>query len=364
MTPTIVPPSATAGRSFDGIDIADPVRWGVLGMADIARRAVIPAIDAVSDAHLHAVATRRAAPEGEFGGAAARVYSGPGAYEALLADPAVEAVYVPVPNHLHSYWVARAAEAGKHVLCEKPLGVSPSDVSNMCKIAERCGVLLMEAFMYRYNPQHRRVRELVRSGKLGTVRLFQGSFTVALDRPDDNIRMVSEPGAGALFDVGIYPINTARWMFDALPTNAYANALRRDGSSADEISTIVLSFPGERLAVIDCALTLGYRNHYDIIGTNGSIYVDRPYASPPFQPGRDGLVTRITTSSGDAAGAERIADVDQYRLEIEAFDKGVRGDNSDLYPTTESAADAAVLAACLASMRSGKPEAVALPTNP
>jgi D-xylose 1-dehydrogenase (NADP+, D-xylono-1,5-lactone-forming) len=341
----------------------DPVRWGVLGMADIALHAVMPAIQAVPGAQLHAVATRRAtgAPTFDAGLAPRQVYAAADAYDQLLADPSVEAVYIPVPNHLHRHWAIRAARAGKHVLCEKPLGVSPQEVAEMRDVADDCGVLLMEAFMYRYNPQHRRVRELISAGSLGTVRLFQASFTVALDAPDDNIRMKSEPGAGALFDVGVYAINAARWMFDSMPTAAHATAVRYGDGDADEITGITLTFPGDRLAVIDCALTLAYRNYYDVIGGLGSVHVERPFASPPFQPAQERLGTRITSRAGDSTRTEWIPDVDQYQLEIEAFDRAVRGDTSALYSTQQSAADAAVLAACVASIRSGKSEAVDAP---
>jgi predicted dehydrogenase len=335
----------------------DDVRWGVLGLADIALRAVIPAIQACAGAKLHAVATRGEAPSGSIVDDAV-CYAGPDSYARLLADPNVDAVYIPVPNHLHSTWAIQACEAGKHVLCEKPLGVTPDDVAAMTDASERCSVLLMEAFMYRYNPQLVSLKELIGSGGLGDPRLLQASFTVALKDPETNVRMQDTPGAGALFDVGVYAINTARWMFGAQPSHAYARAQCRSGTRADEVATVVLEFPGDRLAVIDCALSLPYRNHFEIVGTRGSAFVDRPYASPPFQPARDELVTVITDAAGNAT-TTRFPEADQYRLEIDAFCRAVRGDQSSLYPTTESKADAAVLAACLRSMQTGRSEAVA-----
>ncbi len=334
----------------------EPVRWGVLGLADIAVRAVIPAIEAVPRATLRAVATRRSAVK-TAGHDEATLYSGDGAYESLLADPDVEAVYIPVPNHLHSEWAIRAMEAGKHVLCEKPLGVSPKEVARMRETSERCSALLMEAFMYRYSPQHRRVRELISSDKFGEVQLIQASFTVSLDRPEENVRMLNAPGAGALFDVGVYAINTARWFFGESPTSVYAAVSRSAPTGADQVSAIVLHFSGGRAAVIDCALTLPYRNHYEVVGTLGTAHVERPYASPPFQPARDELAIVMTNSRGEVS-TERFADADQYQLEVEAFSKAVRGDTSDLYPTTESAAESEVLAACLASIKSGKAQPV------
>lgn len=340
----------------------EPVRWGVLGLADIARRAVIPAIEAVPRARLHAIATRGSTAVGGVNDGAAKTYAGEGAYEALLADPDVEAVYIPVPNHLHGHWATRALEAGKHVLCEKPLGVSPQDVAHLREVSERCSVLLMEAFMYRYNPQHRRLHELINSGALGEIQLVQASFTVSLEKPDENVRMLNEPGAGALFDVGVYAINTARWFFGEIPTSVYANASRRAASGADQVTSVVLNFSGGRAAVIDCALTLPYRNHYEVVGTRGAARVERPYASPPFQPAHDELVTTMTAVDGSVT-TETCPDTDQYQLEVDAFSRAVRGDKSDLYPTTESAADAAVLAACLASMRSGRAEPVSTLVN-
>ena len=333
------------------------VRWGVLGLADIALRAVIPAIRASAGAKLHAVATRGEAPnDSSFDDVAC--YAGPDSYARLLADPDIDAVYIPVPNHLHSTWAIQACEADKHVLCEKPLGVTPDDVAAMIDASERRSVLLMEAFMYRYNPQLIDLKERIGSGRLGDPRLLQASFTVALNDPETNVRMQSTPGAGALFDVGVYAINTARWMFGAHPTHAYARAQRRQGGTADEVATIILEFPGDRLAVVDCALSLPYRNHFEIVGTRGSALVDRPYASPPFQPARDELVTVITDAAGTVT-ANRFPEADQYRLEVEAFCRAVRGERADLYPTSESRADAAVLAACLRSMQTGRSEAVA-----
>jgi len=212
--------------------------------------------------------------------------------------------------------------------------------------------------MYRYNPQLIALKERIGSGELGDPRLLQASFTVALSDPETNVRMQSTPGAGALFDVGVYAINTARWMFGSQPTHAYAKAKRRQGGTADEVATIVLEFPDDRLAVVDCALSLPYRNHFAVVGTGGSALVDRPYASPPFQPARDELVTVITDAAGTAK-ADRFPEADQYRLEVAAFCRAVHGDRTGLYPTTESRADAAVLAACLRSMQTGRSEAVA-----
>jgi predicted dehydrogenase len=336
---------------------ATAVRWGVLGLADIALRAVIPAIRASAGAKLHAVATRGEAPSASVLDDVI-CYAGPDSYNRLLADPDIDAVYIPVPNHLHSTWAIRACEAGKHVLCEKPLGVTPDDVAAMIEASERCSVLLMEAFMYRYNPQLIDLKERIGSGELGEPRLLQASFTVALNDPETNVRMQNTPGAGALFDVGVYAINTARWMFGSQPTHAYARAQRRDGSTVDEVATVILEFPGDRLAVVDCALSLPYRNHVEVVGTRGSALVDRPYASPPFQPARDELVTVITDGAGNAT-TSRFPEADQYRLEVAAFCRAVQGDRSGLYPTTESKADAAVLAACLRSMQTGRSEAVA-----
>lgn len=354
-------PEAKGGRTGTAAQ-QPPIRFGVLGLANIAERAVLPAIEDASGAELAAVATRSRQKATRYSQALAgsqhpRIYAGESAYEELLADPAIDAVYVPVPNHLHSVWTTRALDAGKHVLCEKPLAATPAEVDLMRRHASQTGLVLMEAFMYRFNPQHRRVAAMLRDGAIGTAKLFRGSFTVRLSDPAQDIRFLAQPGAGSLFDVGVYPINTARWLFGELPLTAFVESIPGPANASD-LTAIILGFTEDRLAVIDCALSLGYNNRYEVVGTSGSIRVERPYASPPFSATARDLQTTLISADGTASVASRQADVSQYVAEVEAFCKAATGEPSGWYPTREAAEDAAVLAACLASAKSGKPERV------
>ena len=175
--------------------------------------------------------------------------------------------------------------------------------------------------MARFNPQHDRVRQLVASGAIGRPRLFRASFTVNLPEPASNIRFLPVPGGGALFDVGIYPISVVRWIFGCEPVEVEAFTVELPGTGADQLSTVLLRFPDERLAVIDCGLTVEARNSYEVVGTAGSISVTRPFASPPFVPAEPALELRLTR--GGEVEIERCADLDQYALQLAAFHRAM-----------------------------------------
>jgi D-xylose 1-dehydrogenase (NADP+, D-xylono-1,5-lactone-forming) len=327
------------------------VRWGVIGWADIARRAFVPALSRSPRGHLVAVASQRGEPERiqrDLPGVG--VHGGKAAYEELLSREDIDAVYVAVPNHLHVPITEAAAAAGKHVLCEKPLAVSADEAS---RVAERCsdaGVVLMEAMMARFNPQHERVRELIGAGAIGRVRMFRGHFTVNLPDPANNIRFLRQPGSGALFDVGIYPISAARWIFDNEPVEVKAITFDMPGTDAAEVAGVLLRFPDDQVAIIDCGLTLQARNSYEVIGTDGMISVSRPFASPPFVPARPALELRIVC--GDDVEVEHFEDGDQYALQLDAFHGALAGDPHP-YPPAESVSTARIIDACLAASRDG-----------
>jgi predicted dehydrogenase len=198
----------------------DPVRWGVLGTASIARRLVIPAMQRSTRCRVVAIASRdggRARSVADTIGIA-RAY---GSYEALLDDAEVEAVYIPLPNHLHVPWSSRAAEAGKHVLCEKPIARTAGEARELMTVRERTGVLVGEAFMVRTHPQWLKARELVRAGRIGALRLIVGHFSYFRRDPQD-VRSRIEFGGGALLDIGCYPVTLSRWLFGEEPIAATA----------------------------------------------------------------------------------------------------------------------------------------------
>ncbi|HEY7984321.1 MAG TPA: Gfo/Idh/MocA family oxidoreductase, partial [Ktedonobacterales bacterium] len=221
----------------------EPVRWGVLSTANIGVKAVIPAITAASNSRLVAIASRdatRASVVATHLRPQPRVYGG---YAALLDDPDVEAVYIPLPNSEHAEWVQRAAARGKHVLCEKPLALTAAQAREMVAACQTAGVLLLEAFMYRFHPQTRWMVEQVRAGRIGAVKLVRGSFAFDIrSSQPGNIRLQAALGGGSLMDVGCYPLNAARLIFGGPPQSALARVDVPDGSEVERTVAAVLDF--------------------------------------------------------------------------------------------------------------------------
>jgi len=248
------------------------LRWGLLSTAPINRH-LIPAIRAAGRAELLAVASRSqetaTAYAAEWG--IPRAY---GRYEALLADPDVDAVYVSVPHSLHAEWTVRAAQAGKHVLCEKPLTLTLADCDRIIAAAQSAGVVVGEAAMYLYHPLMHQVRQLVREGIVGEVRLVRGSFSFFLSRPDST-RLQPELGGGALWDVGFYPVSFARWI--AGEPEAVQGWQVLGAGGVDETFAGLLRFPGGVLGTFDCSFRSPYRTFVEVAGTTGTLIVQRPF---------------------------------------------------------------------------------------
>jgi predicted dehydrogenase len=325
------------------------VRWGVLSTANIGRWAVIPAIQRAANSELLAVGGRDIAKAKAFA-TELGIPQFYGSYEELLADPQVEAVYIPLPNSMHCAWAIRAAEAGKHILCEKPLALDAAECAAMEQAARQHGVLLMEAFMYRFHPQTARVQELVRAGAVGAPRLISAAFTFRVGNPA-NIRLRPELGGGALMDVGCYCVNVARTMFEAEPVEAQAFAVWGQ-SGVDEQLVAGLRFSDDRYAQFDCALTLARREHYQVVGSDG--WIDVPVA---FLPGRGDTTIRVRSGQGELS--ETIAGADEYQLMVAHFADCVRGRATPRYPAHEAAANMRVITALLRSAHSGgRPEPI------
>jgi predicted dehydrogenase len=325
------------------------VRWGVLSTANIGRRAVLPAIQRSSNGELVAVGSRDIAKARAFADELGipRAY---GSYEELLADTAVEAVYIPLPNSMHREWAIRAADAGKHVLCEKPLALDAAECAQMEAAARANGVLLMEAFMYRFHPQTQRVRELIGQGAVGEPRLIRASFTFRVTNPA-NIRLQPDLGGGSLMDVGCYCVNVARTLYQSEPIEVQAYATWA-ASGVDELMVASMRFADSRYAQFDCALTLARREAYQVVGTTGVI--DVPVA---FLPGTSDAQLHIRDAQGTRA--ETIAGVDEYQLMVEHFADCVRGRAAPRYPAAEAAANLRAIAALYRSARDGgRPAAV------
>jgi predicted dehydrogenase len=257
------------------------LRWGLLSTARINGR-LIEAIRASDRSEIAAVGSRTDAAAETF----ARERDIPrayGSYEALVSDPDVDVVYLPLPNHRHAPWAVRAMRAGKHVLCEKPLALSVVQVEIMARAAEREGRVLAEAFMYRHHPRTVAVRTLVRDGAIGTVRRVHGAFTFVFDR-DDNWRHDPEQGGGALWDVGCYPVSFARYVLEAEPVLVWAESTVSP-SGIDTAMVGVLRFPDDVLMTFDCGFEAAFRSEMTFVGTRGAIHV--PLA---FRPEGDAAI--------------------------------------------------------------------------
>ena len=272
------------------------IRWGILSTANIGKRAVIPGIQRSNNGEVVAIASRDAA-QAQAAAAELQIGRAHGSYEALLDDPEVDAIYIPLPNSMHREWTIRAAQAGKHILCEKPLALNAAECAEMEAAADQHGVLLMEAFMYRFHPQTVRVQELLRQGAIGDARLLKATFSFYLTNPA-NIRLNADLGGGGLMDVGCYCVNVSRTMFAAEPVEAQAYA-SWSASGVDELMVGTLRFGDGRLAQIECSLALAGRQSYQIIGADGVI--DAPTA---FVPGLND--TTLVIRQGNQTETETI----------------------------------------------------------
>ena len=261
----------------------DVLRWGVLSTAKIGIDKVIPATAAADRCEVVAIASRdlERARVAAFELGIARAF---GSYEDLLADPDVDAVYNPLPNHLHAEWTIAAARAGKHVLCEKPLATTSADAERMIQACEAEGVLLMEAFMYRLHPTWEAVTSLVASGSIGELKTVQSWFSYFNDDPGD-IRNLVETGGGALYDIGCYCVNLSRMLFGAEPERVGGSVLRDPVMGIDVLTSGILDF-GDVVATFTCSTRAEPDQRVHIYGTDGRISIEIPFNIPPDRPTR------------------------------------------------------------------------------
>ena len=317
------------------------VKWGILSTARI-NRAVIPAARASEKVELVAVASR----EQERADAYAAEWEIPrayGSYESLLADDELEAVYISLPNNLHTEWSIRCVEAGKHVLCEKPLSKRAADVEAAFDAAERADRLLSEAFMWRHNPQARRLRQLLDDGAIGELRVVRACFSFALFDPE-NIRLRTDVEGGSLMDVGCYCVNGSR-LIAGEPELVFGQQLVGP-SGTDWVFTGSLRFPGDVFGLFDCGTALPSRDELEAIGSEGSLFLDDPWhARTPVIELRRG------------AEAERIElePIDSYRLELENVSDAIRGEGELLLGREDAVGNARAIEALFASAESGEP---------
>jgi predicted dehydrogenase len=330
------------------------IQWGILSTANIGIKRVIPAILSGERGAIAAIASRNASRAAEVAArfAIPRSY---GSYEELLSDSNIDAIYNPLPNHLHVEWTVKALNAGKHVLCEKPLGINAPETQAIVAARDRNQKRVIEAFMVRHHPQWHRVRALVRAGRIGTLRSIQSAFLFTVLDPH-NVRNQAQLGGGALYDVGCYPVVTARYLFGTEPTRAIA-LLNRDAIlGVDTQSGGLLEFPGGGQLLFSSAFRAAAYQRVTISGTDGRI--DMPV---PFTPAKD-LACRITIDSGKSldgtsAEFEEFPAVDQYALQCDAAAAVFLGEAQQEFPIEDGIATMRVIDALYRSAASGRWEA-------
>ena len=257
------------------------VRWGILGTAKIALAKVIPAMQRSPWCEITAIASRDLS-KAKRAAAELNIPNAYGSYEELLADNAVEAVYNPIPNHLHVPWTVKAAEAGKHVLCEKPIALRAAEARKLLEVRDRTGVRIQEAFMVRTHPQWLETRRLIRSGRIGSLRSITGFFSYFNPDPE-NIRNKLDFGGGALMDIGCYPITVSRWIYDAEPQRVLGLIERDPEFGTDALTTAVLEFPDGH-STFTCSTRLAPYQRMIFHGTEGRIEVLIPFNAPNDRP--------------------------------------------------------------------------------
>jgi len=339
----------------DASSPARRVRWGILGAARIATERVIPATQACPRAEVVALASRaldkaRAAAERR---GIPRAY---GSYEELLADPDVDVVYNPLPNHLHVPWSIRALEAGKHVLCEKPIGLSAAEARQLIAARDRAGKLVQEAAMVRTHPRWLGARELVRGGRIGSLRAMTGFFSYFNESPE-NVRNKPGIGGGGLLDVGFYPITMSRFIFEAEPVRVIGMLERDPRFGVDRLASAMLEYPNGAQATFTCATQLSHHQWVDIYGTKGRIGIEMPWSMPDDRPSRllldDGLsLTKDTVVSLPFPACN------QWVVQCDLFSQAVQQGGPAPIPIEDAVANMEVIDAIFRSAQSGRWEMI------
>lgn len=325
--------------------VQTPIRWGLLSTARI-NRAIIPPLRGSARHELRAVASRDRAR----GEAYAREWHIPivhDSYNALLADPAIDAVYNPLPNALHAPWTIRAVRAGKHVLCEKPLATSVADVDAIHREARAAGVIVAEAFMYRHHPQTLRLKTLLDGGEIGAVQLVRSAFTFTLTRPADP-RWDATLGGGSLWDVGCYPVSISRLIAGDEPHEVFGRS-RPGPGGVDEAFAGQMAL-GDVVAQFDCGFSSPFRTHLEVVGSEGVIVVPAP-----FKPG-PGAHLRLTR--GDETEVVTVEDQPLYVGELDDLADAAAGLSPPRVTLADSRGNVAAIMALYQSARTGRPVAV------
>lgn len=319
------------------------IRWGIISTANIGRNSMIPALQSLDKAEVLAAASRDDEKAQKFADELG-IPNAYGDYQNLLDDPEIDAVYIPLPNHLHKEWAIRAAEAGKHILCEKPLALNADECLEMIEAADANGVILMESFMYRYHPRILGVLDMIKTGVIGELKTIGSGFTFFL-RDKDDIRYTFQEGGGALMDLGCYCVNISRLMAGREPVAVQARATWA-ASGVDEQLVALLDFGDGLFAHFDCGFNQGARQHCTISGTDG--YLSIPEA---FNPGEKRSVIQ-EVKGGETARVHSFEGVNPYALIADDFMNAIAGEQPK-YPVSDSFGNMHVIKALLSSARMG-----------
>ena len=315
--------------------MTDKVRWGILGTAKIALTKVIPAMQRSPWCEIAAIASRDLS-KAKAAAAELNIPSAYGSYEAMIDDNSIEAIYNPLPNHLHVPWTMKAAEAGKHVLCEKPIALNATEARTLLDVRDRTGVRIQEAFMVRTHPQWLETRRLIHSGRIGSLRSITGFFSYFNPGPA-NIRNQLELGGGALMDIGCYPITISRFIYEAEPRRVLG-FIERDATGTDTMTSAVLDFPNGH-STFTCSTRLAPYQRMIFIGTEGRIEVLIPFNAPNDRP------TRILLDDESI----EFPTCDQYEIQGSLFSRAIRENGEQPIPLEDAINNMAVIDAVFRS---------------
>lgn len=321
------------------------VRWGILSTAKIAQKSLIPAFERADNAVVAGIASSSGKAEevaAHFN--IAKSYS---SYEEMLKDPEIDAVYIPLPNHLHKKWTLEAAKHGKHILCEKPASLTSDETKEMFEFCRKRDVKFMEAFMYQFHPQHERVREIIKSGEIGEVKYMRASFSFLLAQPEGSIKMDPNKGGGSLYDVGCYAIHAIRNVLMSEPVEVNVHAKMDSDYEVDTSAFGYMQMENGVHAHFDCSFDMVFRAEYEVIGTKGQIKVPRAFR--PDNHGGEGLV--IVQKEGVTREEKIVADI--YKEEVEHISRKILDDGEPSYTGENTIQNMRVIEACYESIKTG-----------
>lgn len=322
------------------------VKWGILSTANIAEEQLIPAIQRADNARVTAIASSSGKAS-----EAARQHGIPKSYdcyEMLLDDPELDAVYIPLPNHLHKKWVIEAAIKGKHILCEKPAVLTADDMEEIERTCRENDVYFMEGFMYYFHPQHQRVKAIIGNGEIGDVKLVKSSFSFPMTDKENNIRMDAAKGGGTFYDIGSYSIHSIRQIVGSEPASVHVHATRDEAYGVETNAVTYMDFPNGVMVVFDNSFEAAFRHAYEVVGDKGSVMVPRAYR--PDVNGGDGLVI----VKKDGVRREETINADQYRAEVEHLSEAILTGTEVYHILANTINNLKVVEACLKSAETGE----------